>query len=90
MPASRLDDIKLFQQTLLQARESGENSSAAIGVGSELNSEWLEAYCANGNAEFKVRAWILVDEMEGYLPLFGESKILKLLKAESRDFCGGV
>jgi hypothetical protein len=87
MPSARLDDIRDFQKMMQIAKDTGEKSSASIGVDSQVNQAWLKDYCAKGNTQFFIRAWIKVDESKGYLRLFGESEILKLLEGESRDFC---
>ena len=58
-----------------------------MGVDSSLNQAWVTQYCAAGNTGFRVQAWIMVDESEGYLPLVGESEITRLLDAQSNNFC---
>ena len=76
-----------YQRALLNARENRLSASATMGVDSRLNQTWVAQYCAAGNTSFKVQAWIMVDESEGYLPLIGESEITRLLDAQSKNFC---
>ena len=87
LPASRLEDVVAYQGRLLNAREFGESASASMGVDTRLNQESLARTCAAGNREFRIQAWILVNEMEGYLPLIGDSEITSLINAQAESFC---
>ena len=87
LPASRLEEVVAYQSRLLHAREFGESSSASMGVDSRLNQESLARTCAAGNREFRIQAWILVNDTEGYLPLIGDSEITSLINAQSGSFC---
>ena len=87
IPADRVEDVAIYQQALMQAREGGLSASASMGVSSKLNPQWVMEYCAAGNNSFKVQAWILVSDLDGYLPLIRESEIMKLLDSESTNLC---
>lgn len=87
IPADRVEDIASYQRALLRAREGGLNGSASMGIDSKLDPQWVKEYCAAGNASFKVQAWILVNDLDGYLPLIRESEIMKLLNTQSENFC---
>ena len=87
IPVSRLEDVVNYQRTLFKAREAGIAASASIGVDSRLNQQWVRQYCAAGNRGFRVQAWILVDDNEGFLPLVGENEITSLLDGQSQGFC---
>jgi hypothetical protein len=87
LPASRLQEVVAYQRRLLHARESGESASASMGVDTRLNQESLAQACAAGNTEFRIQAWILVDNTQGYLPLIGDSEITSLISAQTESFC---
>lgn len=87
LPSSRLEEVEAYQRRLLHAREFGESASASMGVDTRLNQESLPRVCAAGNGEFRIQAWILVDDTQGYLPLIGESEITNLISAQSESFC---
>ena len=87
IPANRVEDVEIYQQALLRAREGGLNGSASMGVSSKLNPQWLKEYCVAGNNSFTVQAWILVNDLDGYLPLIRESEMMRLLDAESTNLC---
>jgi hypothetical protein len=87
LPASRLPEVVAFQRRLLHARESGESASASMGVDSRLNRESLAQVCAAGDVEFRIRAWILVDNAQGYLPLIRDSELTSLINAQTDSFC---
>jgi hypothetical protein len=87
LPASRLEEIAAYQRRLLKAREMGEPSSASMGVDARLNQESLAQACAAGDSEFRIQAWILVDDSTGYLPLIGESPVSSLINAQAESFC---
>ena len=87
IPGNWVEEVEIYQQALLRAREGSLKGSASMGVSSKLNPQWLKGYCEAGNNSFKVQAWILVSDLEGYLPLIRESEIMKLLDAESMNLC---
>ena len=87
LPTSRLDDVVAYQGRLLRAREFGESSSAGMGIDIRTNQESVARTCAAGNREFRIQAWILVDDREGYLPLIRDSEIASLINAQAESFC---
>ena len=87
LPTAHIQEVLGYQRALLNARENRQSSSASMGVDSRLNQAWVTQYCAAGNTGFRVQAWIMVDESEGYLPLVGESEITRLLDVQSNNFC---
>jgi hypothetical protein len=87
LPVSRLGDVLDYQRRLLRARELGEPASASMGVDSQINEDSLATACAVGNGEFRIQAWILVNDIEGYLPLIGESEIASLIDSQTETFC---
>ena len=87
VPASRVDVVVHYQRLLLREREAGSGASATFGIGSRMEPDWLEEHCASGNGPIRISAWVLVNEAEGYLPLFGDSQLGKLLNAQAEDVC---
>ena len=41
IPTDRIEDVEVYQQALLQARDAGLNASASMGVSSKLNPQWV-------------------------------------------------
>ncbi len=87
VPPARVDDVVAFQRTIISEREQGTGASMSVGVHSRLNPEWIEEYCAGENAPIRISAWVLVNDAEGYLPLFGDSELGKLLNAQTENVC---
>jgi hypothetical protein len=87
LPAGRREDVLAYQGRLLRAREHGEPASASLGVDTRLNPESLARTCAAGNREFRIQAWILLNDAEGYLPLIGNSEITSLINTQAESFC---
>jgi hypothetical protein len=87
VPASRIDVVVNYQRLLLREREAGSGASATFGIGSRMDPDWLEEHCASGNGPITVSAWVLVNETQGYLPLFDDSPLGKLINAQAQDVC---
>jgi hypothetical protein len=87
LPAARVEEVVAYQKRLLQARALGERSSASMGVDSRVNQQSLAQACAAGESAFRIQAWILVDDSQGYLPLIGDSAIASLINAQTESFC---
>jgi hypothetical protein len=87
LPSSRLDDVLIYQRKLQFAREHGQSASASMGIDTRLNQAALAQACADGNSAFRVQAWILVDNLQGYLPLISDSDIARLINAQTEGIC---
>ena len=87
LPASRPEEVVAYQGRLLKAREFGEPASASMGVDARLNPESLARTCAADKREFRIQAWILVNDAQGYLPLIGDSEISSLISTQAESFC---
>jgi hypothetical protein len=87
LPSARLYDVVTYQRKLQFAREHGQSASASMGIDTRLNQAALTQACADGNRAFRVQAWVLVDNLQGYLPLIGDSDIARLINAQTEGIC---
>jgi len=87
VPQSRVNDVLNFQSLLNAERVAGKGASASFGIDSKLDPEWIEHYCENKGGPLYLSAWILVDELQGYLPLIKDSHLGKLLDQQTEALC---
>jgi hypothetical protein len=87
IPASRVDVVVNYQRLLLREREAGSGASATFGIGNRMDPDWLDEHCASGGGPITISAWALVSDAQGYLPLFGDSQLGKLIDAQAQGIC---
>lgn len=88
IPPSRVDDLIRIRQSMKKARDNEQRGSLSIGM--RPDPDWLKAYCAKNDGDFKIKAWIKINDLDGYFPLIRESKVMTLLKQSGNSFCDEI
>ena len=88
VPPSRIDDLIRVQQSTRKARETGQRG--AFSISTSADPGWLEEYCSKNGGDFTIKAWIKINDLDGYFPLIRESKLMALLKQSGGNICDGI
>jgi len=88
IPSPHVNSVLRFQDLFRQEQVDQRGGSASFGFGFKFDPTWINTYCETDGRPLTLSAWILVDELQGYLPLVENSSLAKMLDQQWQGICG--
>ncbi len=88
IPSTHVKSVLRFQDLFRQEQVDQRGGSASFGFGFKFDPTWINTYCETDGRPLTLSAWILVDELQGYLPLVENSSLAKMLDQQWQGICG--
>ena len=87
-PQDRIDDIRGFQQAIIEERENGgKTGDGSLSLNFNVDLQDRERDCSGRIDKLTMTSAVLVDEEQGYVPLTRGSRLSRLIESVKGSLC---